>query len=1337
MKKLLFISALLITSIAGLSQVPIGCPTCATEIKGILKVDSLFLLPFRNDTLVNPGRGGAIVFAYGKTWLYTGTAWTLLTGASWGTIPGDITAQTDLMSLFNAKQNQLSQGYGWKLTGAVGSFDSAVVRKVDTIYKVDSATIGFAINGHAYTISLSGSASGGTIASLSMVVPTALFTSPVTFGNTAGNWTGTMSLATQGTNNFFSGPVSGSPATPSWRRIAVNDLPVSIPNGNLATPSINLTFGTAGNAPAWAAPSVTLGGTATLNIPPVGPSSTGTVTPALFAFWNAKVDSTTKSNDTVYEWRNGARFFRYNGVGTGGGSGLNQLTGDVLAGPGTGSQAATVVALQNKPITLATGYLKYNGSSFLFDNSTFLTSITGIAAGGDLAGPYPNPTIGTNAVTNAKAAQMAANTLKGNNTGGTANAADLTVTQVNTMLGLGTSAFLNVAASGDASSTQVVKGNDSRLTFSALMAANSLKGNNTGSTAASQDLTVTQVKTLLGLGTAALVNVPASGNATSGQAVLGSDTRLAPVLSVTPASGNVPIGINTGTGITFPARSSSLAGAMLPGDKVQLDSLHQFTDSVRLFQIPGTDSLMLCITPAATGIEACAFQTHLSAINGITQLTGDVTAGPGNGSQAATLATVNSNTGTFGDATHVAQVTYDSKGRATGVTNVAISASTTNLTNTPAASSVQINSSTGAATTIAAGTESLAGVITAAQVFRITKGVVISNAHVSNTDSLAYAVLQSGDFPDSLIIRDVAHVQGNGILITDQSVQGAVIKTFTLDTSGTLNINNVKAATIGAVVRNFISNAAPVPVTLGGTGLASYTVGAIPYASAATTISQLADVATGNVLISGGVTTAPSYGKVGLTTHVSGILPVANGGIGAATGSGYAFGNGTSPFTFSTTIPGSAITGNITGNAAYFTNQLSISSFNSGTNANSGTVWAGNGTWVTLTNGGTVTNFSAGDLSPLFTTTEATTTTTPALSFTLSNAAAHSWFGNATGSVGAPSFATPKILGDFTSEGTSTQLLHGNATGNFTFSQASLTADVSGILPVANGGTGGTAFTGYLKGAGTTISAVTSIPSSDITGNFPESQITNLVSDLASFTWEKVLTTGSSLTNNHTIALNGHDLIWNEGAGGRIFIQHPTESNLFLRNSAGTTSFTIGRSAGNDDGQDFFVFNGTTGNFLIKSSGDKLIVPNTLQIQGGSPAAGLLLTSDASGNASWASAPAGPNGFSGWQGAGSSSGGTTTITNSHVIMGNTITWATYTVNLPSSPVDGQTIEIHEGNALSTGKQITAFTVNAGSNGIVIIGQAGGSTSFTDTFTFGQMYKCVFYSAGATWYITKS
>lgn len=90
--------------------------------------------------------------------------------------------------------------------------------------------------------------------------------------------------------------------------------------------------------------------------------------------------------------------------------------------------------------------------------------------------------------------------------------------------------------------------------------------------------------------------------------------------------------------------------------------------------------------------------------------------------------------------------------------------------------------------------------------------------------------------------------------------------------------------TTGKVIQN---SAAVIGVADGGTNLSSYAIGDLIQASGATTLSTLAAVATGNVLISGGVTTVSSWGKVGLTTHVSGTLPVANGGTGIT-----AFGTG-------------------------------------------------------------------------------------------------------------------------------------------------------------------------------------------------------------------------------------------------------------------------------------------------------------------------------------------------------------------------------------------------------------------------------------------------------------
>lgn len=103
------------------------------------------------------------------------------------------------------------------------------------------------------------------------------------------------------------------------------------------------------------------------------------------------------------------------------------------------------------------------------------------------------------------------------------------------------------------------------------------------------------------------------------------------------------------------------------------------------------------------------------------------------------------------------------------------------------------------------------------------------------------------------------------------------------------------AAGLGTAGQPLVSNGAgalasfqTAPATGGGTGQSSYAVGDILYASTTTALSKLADVATGNALISGGVGVAPSYGKIGLTTHISGTLAVDNGGSGRTSHTAYA-----------------------------------------------------------------------------------------------------------------------------------------------------------------------------------------------------------------------------------------------------------------------------------------------------------------------------------------------------------------------------------------------------------------------------------------------------------------
>jgi hypothetical protein len=99
----------------------------------------------------------------------------------------------------------------------------------------------------------------------------------------------------------------------------------------------------------------------------------------------------------------------------------------------------------------------------------------------------------------------------------------------------------------------------------------------------------------------------------------------------------------------------------------------------------------------------------------------------------------------------------------------------------------------------------------------------------------------------------------------------------------------------GSTVKLAISALTPglstITAAKGGTGQTVYAVGDLLYADTTTTLAKLPDVATGNALISGGVGVAPSWGKIPLTTHVSGVLPVANGGTNASSAGIAAFNN--------------------------------------------------------------------------------------------------------------------------------------------------------------------------------------------------------------------------------------------------------------------------------------------------------------------------------------------------------------------------------------------------------------------------------------------------------------
>ena len=78
-------------------------------------------------------------------------------------------------------------------------------------------------------------------------------------------------------------------------------------------------------------------------------------------------------------------------------------------------------------------------------------------------------------------------------------------------------------------------------------------------------------------------------------------------------------------------------------------------------------------------------------------------------------------------------------------------------------------------------------------------------------------------------------------------------------TLGLVTLVLVMLATLGAVTQRGVNFANPVLATQGGTGQSVYAVGDLLYASTTTALSKLADVATGQVLISGGVGVAPAW----------------------------------------------------------------------------------------------------------------------------------------------------------------------------------------------------------------------------------------------------------------------------------------------------------------------------------------------------------------------------------------------------------------------------------------------------------------------------------------------
>jgi hypothetical protein len=257
-------------------------------------------------------------------------------------------------------------------------------------------------------------------------------------------------------------------------------------------------------------------------------------------------------------------------------------------------------------------------------------------------------------------------------------------------------------------------------------------------------------------------------------------------------------------------------------------------------------------------------------------------------------------------------------------------------------------------------------------------------------------------------------------------------------------------------------------------------------------------------VVKGNGTSPFTAGTVSLTTEVSGTLPVGNGGSGAATLTGVLHGNGASAFTAANVALGSEVTGTLpVGNggtgAVTLTGLLlgnGASPFSAATSANVISLWTGtcnSGSFLrgdgACASAGSGSVTSVGLTMPgVFSVTGSPVTT----SGTLAVAAAGTsggvpYFNSSTTMASSAALAanqlvlgggagtTPATLGSL---GSTTTVLHGNAGGAPSFGAVSLTADVTGTLPVGNGGTGVTSSTG----SGSVVLSASPTLSGTITG---------------------------------------------------------------------------------------------------------------------------------------------------------------------------------------------------------------------------------------------------------------